>query len=348
MKILASIVLGLLLLLSGFLIGVLTISSVTDSEPETKRTEITVLPEYRSLVLNNRYDGTVTDVYQRQLIAPRAGTITEIFSSNLADGAPALELDAVPFIAAVSEVPFWRDLKPGTEGPDVENLERFLTRLGHLDPSEIDHSYDEQTELAIEQWRDRSGIPVEFNPGPSTLFAIPPDTRFRFEPARHVGDYLFEHDVIGRIIGVEREIIVSIPVADLSEINLPASVDWRLPGSTISGFGNLVALDDEITVANSGLLVQMGNVEIDDSQLSRRMPVGSPLEVRVTTAERENVLTVPVGLLTADSDGHPALLTSNVDSDPVLTRVEVGLVAEGYVEILAGVGPETQILVPLR
>ena len=348
MRTLGYIVLALVLLLAGFLIGVLTIDSVTDTESAVTRTDVTVLPEYRSLTLNNRYDGAVTELHERVLITPRTGTITELFGSDIADGATVLELDAVPYIAAVSDGPFWRDLNLGAEGSDVENLERFLARLGHLDQSEIDHSYNAQTEQAVESWREQTGIPSGFSPGPLTLFAIPPDTQYRFETAKDVGDYLFEHDVIGRIVGVERSILVSIPVADLSEIDLPASVDWRLPGSRISGSGNLVTLGEEITVANSGLLVQTGNVEIDDSELSRRMPVGSPLEVRVTTAQRENVLTVPVGLLTADTDGQPALLVSNGDSSPMLRRVEVGLVAEGYVEILAGVGPETQILVPLQ
>ena len=348
MRTFSIILLAACLICIGFLIGVLAIDSVNEAEPAVTRTEVTVLPEYRSLALNNRYIGTVTEQHERVLHSTQSGTITELFGSDVADGAAILELNAVPYIAAVSDSPFWRDLNLGAVGPDVENLERFLSRLGYLAQTEIDPTYNTETELAVEIWRQHMSIPSEFSPGPLTLLAIPPGKQLRFETDKDVGDTLFEHDLIGRIVGVERSILVSIPIADLAEIEPPTSVDWRLPGTTISGSGNLVALDEEITVADSGLLVQTGNVEIDDSELSRLMPVGSPLEVRVTTAQRENVLTVPVGLLAADASGQPALLVSNGDSNPMLIGVEVGLVAEGYAEILAGIGPETQILVPLQ
>ena len=348
MRIFGSIILATFLLLCGFFIGVLTINSVTDTETAVTRTEVTVMPVYRSLALSNRYAGIITDVSERSLNAPRTGTITKHMGSDVADGVAILELDTVPLIAVVSEVPFWRNLTLGAEGPDVESLERFLARLNYLDESEIDRVYNAHTVLAVERWREYNGIPGEIDPGPLTLFAIPLDIQYRFETSSGVGDYLLEHEVVGRIVAAERSIVVSIPVGDLSEISLPASVEWRLPGSTISGSGNLVTIDKEITIANSGLLVQTGNVEIDDRALSRRMPVGSPLEVRVTTAMRDNVLTVPVGLLTADASGQPALLVDNGEPDPTLTRVEVGLVAEGYAEIHAGVGPETQIVVPFQ
>ena len=336
------------LLLCGVLIGVLSISSVSETADPIRRTHLTTTPTYRSLNLSKQYTGAITEVFERKIKAPRTGTITKKFNSDVADGKAILELDSVPLIAVVSEIPFWRDLALEAEGTDVESLERFLWRLDYLDQSTIDKVYDTRTELAVERWRQANGIPDEYAPGPLTMVAIPSDIEYRLESDLDVGDHLSEFEMVGRIVATERVIIVSIPVGDITKIKVPARVEWRLPGSAVSGSGRLISIDDEITIANSGLLVQAGRVEIDDRTLSRRMPVGSPLEVRVTTATRERALTVPVGFLATDTEGQPAVLVSRGNSDPVLVTIEVGLIAEGYIEILAGVGPETPIVVPLQ
>jgi len=348
MKLLAIIFFAVGLLICGFVLAVATIDSIVETEPIPQRTEVTITPEHRSLALSNRYSGIVTEVSERPLNSPRTGTITRQSVSGLEDGSAVLHLDDVPIIAVVSDIPFWRDLVLDTEGPDVESLEHFLARFSYLDDSEIDGVYDSATESAVERWRRFYSIPDRIDPGPQTLLALSQDAPHRLETLKSVGDYIFEHELIGRIVSAERSIVVSTPVGSLSGLSLPYNAVWRLPGSAIEGSGKLVFLDEEITVADSGLLVQRANVEIDDQELSHRLPVGSPLDVIVTTEERENVLTVPIGLLVTDNDGQSALLVTHDDRASTLERVEVGLVAEGYVEILTGVDADTQIVVPLR
>lgn len=346
-KFFAAIVSAIALLGSGVLIGIASINAVTNTETPVERDVITTKPSFRLLSLSSRYAGIVTEVTARTLEVPRSGTITKQTVEDITDGSVLLELDSVPIIAVFGDTPFWRDLTIDSEGADVEMLEQYLGRLGYLDTSDIDLIFDFHTELAVEQWRDHYGIPDHFQTGPKTLVSIPPDQEYRFFASNQVGDHVIEHESLGRIVGAQRAIVVSIPVSDSTDISIPTDVEWRLPGGTISGSGALTSLDEEITVATSGLLVQKGNVEIDDKTLARRMPAGSPLEVSVVTDARDNVLTVPVGQLTVDTDGEPALLVSDADGNVTLTRVEVGLVAQGYAEIIAGVDSETPIVIPL-
>ena len=80
---------------------------------------------------------------------------------TLLEGDTVVELAGRPLIALQGDLPAFRSLAPGVEGPDVEQLEEALVRLG-LDPGPVDDRYDAATELAVSQlYRDRGYKPNE-------------------------------------------------------------------------------------------------------------------------------------------------------------------------------------------
>ena len=67
---------------------------------------------------------------------------------DLVEGAVAVEVAGRPLIVLEGELPVFRPLAPGVEGPDVRQLEEALTRLGY-DVGVVDEVFDNGTEEAI-------------------------------------------------------------------------------------------------------------------------------------------------------------------------------------------------------
>jgi len=68
--------------------------------------------------------------------------------TNLAEGSVALEVSGRPVILLQGELPVYRDLRPGSKGDDVLQLEQALKRLGYLDAA--DNVWGDATGAAIQ------------------------------------------------------------------------------------------------------------------------------------------------------------------------------------------------------
>ncbi|TDC53788.1 peptidoglycan-binding protein [Jiangella ureilytica] len=91
------------------------------------------------------------------------GQVPEV-GAEIAEGAALLEIVGRPLIALAGELPMYRSLRPGMSGPDVEQLELTLERLG-LDPGEVDDEYTGATGNAVAELFERIGYePPEPDP----------------------------------------------------------------------------------------------------------------------------------------------------------------------------------------
>jgi peptidoglycan hydrolase-like protein with peptidoglycan-binding domain len=68
--------------------------------------------------------------------------------SRITEGKPLLEVTGRPVIALAGELPMYRALRPGMQGPDVKQLEQTLHRLGY-DTGVVDEKYDARTSSAV-------------------------------------------------------------------------------------------------------------------------------------------------------------------------------------------------------
>lgn len=83
--------------------------------------------------------------------------------SELVEGGVLVEISGRPVFALQGELPMYRQLTPGANGPDVVQLETALQRLG-FDPGPVDEIYDAATEAALDAFYESRGFASE---GPS-------------------------------------------------------------------------------------------------------------------------------------------------------------------------------------
>ena len=94
--------------------------------------------------------------------APFEGTVTGTVTAGdvLRRGDTVVEIDQQPVVLFYGEVPSWRDLTEGDEGPDVRQLESNLVALGY-DPDglvTVDEEYTSATEDMVERWQAALGL----------------------------------------------------------------------------------------------------------------------------------------------------------------------------------------------
>ncbi len=76
---------------------------------------------------------------------------------DVTEGTAVVEVAARPVIALQGDLPFFRDLRPGTRGPDVRQLQQSLARLDLLDEGAVDGDLGPSTSAAVDELYDRLG-----------------------------------------------------------------------------------------------------------------------------------------------------------------------------------------------
>lgn len=104
-----------------------------------KEAPLLVEPAARSITDESPIVVAVTVVPGPEVLAGQAtGTITAVGvgpGDRIADGSIIFEVDGVGRLGFASAAPFYRAIRPGTEGADVAELHRLLTATGHLSRS---------------------------------------------------------------------------------------------------------------------------------------------------------------------------------------------------------------------
>ncbi|QYC44413.1 Putative peptidoglycan binding domain protein [Nonomuraea coxensis DSM 45129] len=270
-------------------------------------------------------------------LARRPGTITWLPASGrqITRGRSLYRVDDEPVTLMYGDTPAYRDLRIGTEGGDVRDLERNLRALGY-DGFTVDDEYTYGTAAAVREWQADRGLEetgvvelgrVVFAPGKVRVESLESEEGEPARPGQRVLTYT----------GTSKVVTAELDAEDQRIARKGAKVQVTLPdGTTVPGRVTEVA-----TVIEPGdgqgadpgtrveALVSLGSAKAAKAAkgLDR-----AAVDVTFTASRRENVLTVPVAALVALREGGFGVQVVEGGTARYVA-VETGLFSGGRVEV---------------
>lgn len=267
-------------------------------------------------------------------VSRKPGTITWLpaAGATVSRGRSLYRVDAEPVLLLYGDTPAYRDLRVGTQGPDVESLERNLSKLGY-DGFTVDDEYTWGTAEAVMRWQDDRGLDrtgvvelgrVVFAPGRVRVESLGTEEGRPVAPGQEVLTYT----------GTAKVVTVRMDAEDQRLAKKGAEVEVTLPdGKSADGEVTEVAT---VVVPGEGQNAEPETrvealVRIGDARATRGLDRAA-VDVTFTASQRADVLTVPVAALVALREGGFGVEVVENGSTRYV-GVETGLFAGGRVEI---------------
>ena len=321
---------------------------------ETRKTETVVR---RTLETKEELDGTLG--YEGRYVVHNAlsGTITALPAEGdvMKRGETLYEVDGRPVRLMYGARPAWRTLRSGAQGADVRQLQANLKALGYGGDLKVDGEFGAKTRAAVKGWQRDAGLDDDGAVDLGEVVFLPGAVRVG-EVRATLGSTAQPGTDVLRATSLRKVVTVSLDADRADLLRTGQRVDVELPnGRTTRG-----------TVSKVGTVVEGGGagddgegggqgdadatievtITLRDGSAASRLDGGS-VTVSVTRGSRANVLTVPVNALLATLGGGYAVEVVAEDGGTRLVRVEVGLFADGFVEIRSsGVGEGDRVVVP--
>ncbi|CCK26467.1 hypothetical protein BN159_2088 [Streptomyces davaonensis JCM 4913] len=312
-------------------------AEVTRQTLQDSRTEDGELGYGSSTTASSRVPGTVTRL-------PDAG-------ERITRGEALYRVDDEPVVLLYGAVPAYRELKPGAEGRDVEQLERNLKALGH-DGFTVDDTYTEATAEAVRQWQEDLGLAETGTVAPGRVVFAPAAVRVdaldtEEGAATAPGQKILSYTATAQAVTVE------LDTADRRLAEPGTKVGVELPdGTRVDGRVSevMTEVDPGSGAADDGpTTVVKVIVALDGTKAQKAAAsyVLASVDVEFTAGEREDVLTVPVAALVALDRGGFGVEVVAADGGTSYVPVETGLFADGRVEISGdGIAAGTTVGMP--
>lgn len=321
-----------------------------------------------TLVETKKVSGTLGYGDAVPVSAAGTGTLTWIapVGSTVKRGQPLFKLDERPVVALYGSLPLYRPLRAGVEGPDVNQFEENLSRLGYTGFT-VDDTYTAATAQAARRWQADLGLPKTGTVEPGQLVVTPGAVRVAEHTAR-VGDQIGGDTGGGASVlsytGTTRLITVELAVADLALAAKGRTVTVTVPGrgpvrGTIAQVGT-VATAPEQTSSSPGEQASNAPGGSSPAAADARIQVtvtiaeqnklgsldGGPVDVDFVSQQRKGVLAVPVAALLALPNGGYGVQIVQGGATRIVA-VKTGMFAAGRVQISgAGIAEGVTVGVP--
>jgi peptidoglycan hydrolase-like protein with peptidoglycan-binding domain len=249
--------------------------------------------------------------------------------------------DDQPVVALVGDLPAWRTLEQGVDdGADVRQLEENLAALGYADDLDVDETFTAETAAAVEAWEADLGRAT-----PDGVVTIG-EVVFLTEPGdvlghdASVGDMLEAGSPVMTIGSEQRMVVADVDATDAGGWTPGSTVELEWADGTTSQ-GTVVGTGREVTDGEVELTVAVGS---EDAGADQRRS-GAEAAVTLVDAHRDGVLAVPVSAI-VDDGGAPAVRVASADGPDRVVPVQTGLVADGWIEITAGLDGGEEVRLP--
>ncbi len=291
--------------------------------------------------------GSMTRDDRFALFSAGSARVTSIeidIDDTVVEGDVLLHLDGRPALAVAEAPPYWRVLdRRSPDGPDVEQLETFLSEAG-FDPGVINEEFTSSTENALEDWQEENGYTPDGALLPTDLVPAPWPARTG-EVLVEVGGFVSPAQPLFRFVDDDLAALVTIAPADRTRLTegLPAVVE--IPATGAEGEGVLTELGEAAEVDQSGAERYQGAVDIGEDLVAAD---GTAVRVEVILADVLDALVVPVASVSLDGSGGEEVRV--LTEDGTITRVPVttGLTEGALVEVIDGLDGSEQVIVEVR
>jgi hypothetical protein len=236
-------------------------------------------------------------------------------------------------------------MRRGTSGADVLQLERGLKALGYLGSStKPDRYFGEKTVKSVKEWQKdldvrRDGVvdlgEVTFTEGPVRIAGLAVDLGGSLRPGSAVARTTSSTRVVTLELEADRQDLVA--TGDAVGVELP-------DGTVTSGRVAEIATVAEADPDGGDPTVDV-TIALDMPEATGSLD-GAPVTVGITRDTRTEVLTVPVDALLALQEGGYAVEVVEDDGSTRLVGVDLGLFADGRVQVEGAVTEADRVVVP--
>ncbi|WHS35832.1 efflux RND transporter periplasmic adaptor subunit [Auritidibacter ignavus] len=264
-----------------------------------------------------------------------SGTLTSVASpgSTVKPGEELMRLDDRPVVAMRGKLPAWRTFELGMpNGRDVEQLEQNLADLDYFSGTP-DQRFDAATATAIGRWQKDLGLPQTQQIERGRVVFLPSDVRVNkrlTEAGSPASDGVLE------VTDTRLFATAEVQTAQQDLLTTGQEVTVRLPnGDEAEGVVEQVdpAVEKEDDSGKTSVTIPV-RVALKDPSVAASY-ANVPVTVVATRTVAEDVLTVPVRALLAQSGGGYAV--DVVDGDTVQrVPIKVGKFADEMVEVTSG------------
>ncbi|WP_344284702.1 peptidoglycan-binding protein, partial [Actinomadura napierensis] len=264
------------------------------------------------------------------------GTLTKVPESGdvIKRGQELYEVDGDPVVLMYGSKPAYRPLRVGTEGSDVERLEKNLSALGYSGFT-VDKEYTSDTAEAVEEWQEDLGLDETGTVELGRVVFAPEAVRIDSLQA-NAGDPTGSGRKVLTYTGTDKAVTVELETTDQRMARKGAEVEVTLPDeTTVTG-----KIDEVSTVIQpaEGQEDPTTKVEVTiwlRSSKARKAAAKYALaavDVTFTAGSRKDVLTVPVTALVALAEGGFGVEAVKGPTSAYVP-VKTGLFADGRVEV---------------
>ncbi|MGP3920649.1 peptidoglycan-binding protein [Nonomuraea sp. 10N515B] len=274
----------------------------------------------------NRASGVVTATRAEGTVVRRGGWLYKV--------------EGKPVFLMYGAVPMYRRLGVGTTGPDVQQLELNLVKLGYK-PGTVDKTFTAVTAQAVWAWQRDKGLVATGRAEVSQVIFSRGALRIA-ENTKEAGDAA-EGSVV-TTTRTERAITIKLETSNQQFARKGARVRVQLPdGKKVAG-----------TISSVGTIARPGKDADSPATIDVSVKVGgelgrldqAPVTVELRTGRRKDVLSVPVEALIAREGGQYGVRVVQGGTRQVVP-VETGLFTGSRVEISgAGLSEGVRVEVP--
>lgn len=296
------------------------------------------------LVKSETVDGKIDFAGRRAVKSPVDGTVTVAAreGATVTRGQALYERDDKPVTLLYGPVPAFREMRAGSRGSDVLQLERNLVALGYGADLYVDPRFDRATEAAVERWQKSLNRTPTGRVGKGDVVFQPEQVKVVSADAA-LADSVGPDQAVLTVASTKPVVRAELDQSDASLTARGTKVEVTLPsGRTEPGRVTGTVRPEDPAAPEGGGSGPSGDGITVEVTLDGGRSAASGEDTRATASvkfvseSRENVLAVPVEAVVAlrGENGGYGLQTVRGRTSRMV-RVRTGMTADGRIEVNA-------------